>query len=197
MVAGSLRTSSRDDRATINQPRGVFAFSSRRGPSGRDDRKAALTLVEPALFDAVVQDALASGVAVRFRAGGISMYPTIRNGETITAAPVASAEIVCGDVLLFRSSGRLMAHRVVGVTEEGGARVLRIRGDAKRACDAPVAATDVIGRVIAGDRGRCVIPLLGRVARLRHRARAAISRTRRCMERPLAGLGKRATMPAQ
>ena len=125
------------------------------------------------------------------------MYPTIRDGETITAAPVASAEIVCGDVLLFRSSGRLMAHRVVGVTEEGGARVLRIRGDAKRACDAPVAPTDVIGRVIAVDRGRCVIPLLGRVARLRYRARAAISRTRRRIERPLAGLDKRATMPAR
>jgi signal peptidase I len=135
------------------------------------------------VFDAVVQDTLTRGISVRFRADGTSMRPTIRHGEAITAAPVAPADIVCGDVLLFRSSGRLLAHRVVSVIEHGGVRALKIRGDAKLGCDALVETTDVIGRVISVDRGDRVIPLQGRIARLQHRMRAAVSLVRQLVWR--------------
>jgi hypothetical protein len=131
------------------------------------------------LFDDVLNDALAKGLAVRFRAHGDSMHPTIRDGETITAAPVARSDIVCGDVLLFRCSGRVLAHRVVALSGSGDACVVRVRGDAKMACDAPVPAHDVIGRVIAVVRGPHVIRVSGRFARLRFRLRTATSVVRR------------------
>jgi signal peptidase I len=112
---------------------------------------------------------------VRFRAEGFSMYPAIRDGELITVAPVSAAPIARGDVLLFRTAARLLAHRVVRVATGGRDGVLQLRGDAKASCDTPIDAGDVIGRVVAVHRDGRAIPLSGRAARLRYRARAAAS----------------------
>jgi hypothetical protein len=106
------------------------------------------------------------------------MYPTIRDGEVVTIAPIAAGDIVRGDVLMCRHSERFLTHRVVAVTGRDPDRVFHLRGDAKAACDAPVAAVDVVGRVISVGRNGRVIPMSGRAARLRHRARATASRAR-------------------
>jgi hypothetical protein len=50
------------------------------------------------IFIAVIDDALTSGTMVRFRAEGSSMYPAIRDGETITVVAVSPDEVVRGDV---------------------------------------------------------------------------------------------------
>lgn len=118
------------------------------------------------------------GLIVRFRAEGLSMYPTIRHGELITLGPFAADEVVRGDVLLCRHSTRLLAHRVVAVTGHGSERVFLLRGDAKRDCDAPVAVSDVIGKVLSVCRNGRAIRLCGRAARLRHKARFAASRAK-------------------
>jgi len=133
------------------------------------------------LFADAMHEALTSGALVRFRAEGTSMYPTIRDGEVVTIAPIACGEIVRGDVLMCRHSERFLTHRVVAVNDFTGCdgdRVFHLRGDAKAACDAPVAAVNVVGRVISVDRNGRVIPMSGRAARLRHRARATASRAR-------------------
>jgi hypothetical protein len=45
------------------------------------------------------------GYGVRFRAGGRSMHPTIRDGEMITVAPVTPEDIKPGDIILTSLSG--------------------------------------------------------------------------------------------
>jgi hypothetical protein len=130
------------------------------------------------LFTAVIEKALTTGTTVRFRAEGTSMYPTIRDGEAISIAAVSRDEIVHGDVLLCRHDKRVLAHRVVGVTANGTGRVFELRGDAKAACDAPVGADDVVGRVIAVRRNGRLVRLCGRGARLRHVSRTAASRAK-------------------
>ena len=120
------------------------------------------------LFGTPNDGALPIGICVRFRAEGLSMYPAIGHGELITVGPVAADQVVRGDVLLCRHSTRVLAHRVVAVTGHGSERVLRLRGDAKGACDGPVAASDVIGKVLSVCRNGRAIPLCGRVSRLRH-----------------------------
>ena len=130
------------------------------------------------LLDAPIEGALPIGRLVRFRAEGLSMYPAIRHGELITVGPVAADQIVRGDVLLCRHSTRVLAHRVVAVTGHGSERVLRLRGDAKGACDGPVAASDVIGKVLSVYRSGRAIPLCGRAARLRYKVRTAASRAK-------------------
>ena len=130
------------------------------------------------IFVGVMDEALRHGTRVRFRAEGDSMYPTIRDGESITIAAVSTAEVVRGDVLLCRHGKRVLAHRVVAVTARGSDRVFHLRGDAKAACDAPVAAGDVVGRVISVCRNGRTASLCGPASRLRHRAQAAASRAK-------------------
>jgi signal peptidase I len=125
-----------------------------------------------------VQDARPAGIVVRFRADGLSMYPAIRDGELITVGPVDADRIVRGDVLLCRSATRLLAHRVVAIAGHGNERVLQLRGDAKGACDAPVAVGDVVGRVLSVSRKGRAIGLCGCAARLRYKAWSAASRAK-------------------
>ena len=116
------------------------------------------------------------------------MYPTIRDGEVITIAPVASHEVVHGDVLLCRHDARMLAHRLVAVTARGGERRFHFRGDAKAECDAPVGADAVLGKVISVFRNGRTAPLCGGRVRLRLGARRVASRARVfwVMIRPLA-----------
>jgi signal peptidase I len=130
------------------------------------------------IFRALVEEALAAGTSVRFRAEGTSMYPTIRDGEVITIAPVRTDQLVRGDVLLCRHDTRMIAHRLVAVTSRGAERRFHFRGDAKAGCDAPVGADAVVGRVISVARNGRAASLCGRRARLRHTARQLVSRAR-------------------
>jgi signal peptidase I len=130
------------------------------------------------LFGAVIEEALATETVVRFRAQGGSMYPTIRDGDTVTVAHVSVEEIVRGDVLLCRHGKRVVAHRVVGADVRDTVRVFHLRGDAKAAGDAPVGADAVVGRVIAVRRNGREVALCGRAARIRHRVRATASRAK-------------------
>ena len=128
------------------------------------------------IFGALLTDALTNGNMVRFRAEGTSMHPTIRDGETITVAAVATDDVVRGDVLLCAHGTRVLAHRVVGVTTCGAQRFFELRGDAKASCDGPIGASAVVARVINVARNGRLIRLCGRAARVRRRTRAALSR---------------------
>src|ERR1051325_8211071 len=93
---------------------------------------------------------LREGLSVRFRVGGRSMYPTIRNGELITVEPCAASEIRCGDIVFYRLRDGVLAHRVIRIeSEASGAWRFTTRGDSYRSSDAPVKAGDILGRVIA------------------------------------------------
>jgi signal peptidase I len=103
---------------------------------------------DSAAFVGLSHDLLASGYRVRFRADGWSMRPAIRDGETVTIEPVLPSSVKEGDIVLLRQNGRPLVHRVVHVGMENGEVVeFIVRGDAKRACDAPVKPDDVLGRV--------------------------------------------------
>ena len=151
----------------------------------------------PGVFDAVVEAALASGVRVRFRAYGTSMHPAIRDGETIAVEPVDVADVVRGDILLYRSRERLLAHRVEAVAERRGVRTLQTRGDAMLGLDAPVGAAEVIGRVTAVVRGSRAVRLDGRAARLRYRVHALVAGTRRRIGSARVRFSGHATIPVE
>jgi signal peptidase I len=130
------------------------------------------------LLGEVLDDALTAGAVVRFRAEGTSMHPTIRDGDVITVAAISADEVVNGDVLLCRHDNRMLAHRVVGITAHGYGLSFDLRGDAKAACDAPIRADAVVGRVITTSRNGRVFVLCGRAARARHSTRMAASRAK-------------------
>ena len=53
-----------------------------------------------------------------FNAPGHSMYPTILANEALVVEPVEPLSVHKGDIILYRSNGSLIAHRVLGVIRD-------------------------------------------------------------------------------
>lgn len=81
------------------------------------------------------------------------MRPAICDGDLITVEPAAAASLTPGSVAIYRRLDRVFAHRVVRVEgERSAAPQFVLRGDATRACDAPVSAAQILGEVVAVQR---------------------------------------------
>ena len=122
---------------------------------------------------------LREGHSVRFRAAGLSMAPSIEDGDVITVAPPTTA-VRRGDVLLYLSGGRLTAHRVIGRVR-GGEPLLRMRGDAPGWEEERVRLDAILGRVESVEREGLLVPARGPVARY---AAGLARRLRRRVGRP-------------
>jgi GNAT superfamily N-acetyltransferase len=139
--------------------------------------------------EAVVLGALAQlerAGTVELRLWGTSMLPAIWPGARLCFEACEGSALRVGDIALVRRAGILVAHRVV----EAGGRVIRTRGDARKALDAPVPREAVVARargvvfalwtvavpppadswinkmlVVSGPINRALTPALVRIAR--------------------------------
>jgi hypothetical protein len=83
-------------------------------PNGPNNPMTTFSSLSPqSLFLDVSTNMLSHGTPIRFRATGISMQPTIANGEMITIVPVEPQEIKRGDIILYRTKTGVIAHRVI------------------------------------------------------------------------------------
>src|SRR5438445_13807981 len=125
------------------------------------------------MFNEITGELLRSGNRVRFRAVGASMQPTIEDGELITVAPVELAAVKRGDILLYRGERGLIAHRLVGLRRSAKGEDVRyaLKGDASVDRDDPVQPEQVLGRVVAVQRGGRRIVLASRRTKWLHAAR--------------------------
>ena len=130
------------------------------------------------MFNEITAELLRRGAYVRFRAIGASMQPTIEDGELITVAPVAPAAVKRGDILLYQSESGVHAHRVVGRVKGTAPLLYLLRGDASVSCDPPVAREQVLGRVVAVQRGNRSLALDSRLANLLRLARLKIAKSK-------------------
>jgi hypothetical protein len=122
------------------------------------------------MFPELITELLQDGHKVSFCAPGHSMFPTIMANETIMVEPIEPRTVQLGDIILYRTNGRLIAHRVIGIytprpddslpvsDPDGRSSILRhhcffiFRGDACAVCDAPVTAGQVLGKVVSVER---------------------------------------------
>lgn len=94
---------------------------------------------------------LASGTAVRLRVRGSSMRPAIRDGDLLTVEPISHRSLARGEVVVFVSGTRIVAHRVLG---EDAAGQLICRGDYWPCKPEAVACAAILGTVVGvGTRG--------------------------------------------
>lgn len=98
-------------------------------------------------------------IALQIRGDGLhsvlsaSMSPAIPTGSLVVTSP---GRVDVGDVVVYEQArtGRLVTHRIVKSTVEGGERLFVTKGDANATIDAdPVPETDVRGRVVADVAG--------------------------------------------
>ena len=89
----------------------------------------------------LIVDLLSRGHAVQFQVHGDSMYPVIRENDTLHVEPVR--RFSRGDVVLVLAERGLTAHRVLA--RRGTTLILR--GDNAPAADDPIEESQVLGRV--------------------------------------------------
>lgn len=94
---------------------------------------------------------------------GDSMAPRIRNGDAVTVKSVAPEQVRVGQVVVFQDpgqAGHIVAHRVIGIEDEGYGLLFATRGDRNPDVDgAKVSSSEVLG--LPGSR----IPYLGTMLR--------------------------------
>jgi hypothetical protein len=90
---------------------------------------------------------------------GLSMYPLVREGATITFIPAAADRaIIIGDIALFERAETLVAHRIVGCFYLDGFRWFREKGD-NTFLPGSFPADSLIGRVIIIEHSGHVLDL--------------------------------------
>lgn len=90
---------------------------------------------------------------VRLKAWGASMLPSIWPGELLTIHGVTQDQLLPGDIIWVRRSRRCFVHRFVSKHPAPDGLLLITRGDAMRQDDPPVAASELMGRVMNVQRG--------------------------------------------
>jgi signal peptidase I len=132
------------------------------------------------MFLEVSADLLSQGYSVRFRPGGHSMSPTIRDGEAVTVEPIEAERVRVRDIILYRTARGVIAHRVVRIERrEATGALFYLRGDAATTHDAPVVADQILGRVVTVERKGRAIALYGRRAGLSRIARRSLASLRK------------------
>jgi signal peptidase I len=85
--------------------------------------------------------------SLQVRATGWSMLPTVWPGDTLVIERIACADVSEGDIVMFKSARRFVAHRVVNRSNEPTNLKLQTRGDALPRPDAAVPSGDLLGKV--------------------------------------------------
>ncbi len=116
------------------------------------------------MFAHLPEKLLESGISVRVRVAGASMFPIIRTGDRITIRHEKSPAV--GDIVVFRREDRMVCHRLVRTFEKDGIKYYQTCGDAFYSPDEPIVAEQILGKVTGIDREH--ISLIRRLFLLLH-----------------------------
>jgi hypothetical protein len=120
--------------------------------------------VKPALFtkkreelslaseqlEKIMRGVLNKGACFRFQGKGFSMFPSIKDGDILTIAPLQASAPRFGDVVVFTHfhTGRLVIHRIVGKRRGS----YRTKGDNAPEEDGMISRAAIVGRVTTVER---------------------------------------------
>lgn len=103
-------------------------------------------------FSELTESLLRGGQALRLRAFGNSMYPTIRSGNLLWIEPCPEGPRL-GEVFLFRNDqGRVIAHRIVEAISQNGKSLYRAKGDFLISSRDILTPDRILGKVTAVER---------------------------------------------
>lgn len=128
------------------------------------------------IFSLFLEQTLQRGTPYWWRPRGLSMSPTILDGERVLIAPVDPRDLGIGDVVKFRLGDRLTLHRLIGRHHRSdGALQFAFRGDNATQTEILTGSSGIIGRAIAVERRGVLVTLCSRGARFRGLARVGRS----------------------
>ncbi|WP_253735911.1 hypothetical protein [Paenibacillus sp. FJAT-26967] len=158
---GSSSAVYRDDTSTgeaISESMGTMLNAGSRKGQGstgtvRTGRRLTVSM-ESELELHVIRRSLEQRGRVEIPSRGTSMLPLIREGSVCTFEPAGPDEVQRGDIVLFEAAdGGLIAHRLIRRTGTGSGAVFYCKGDANTGFDPPVAAGNLLARLVQIRRG--------------------------------------------
>ena len=92
---------------------------------------------------------LAGGTNLKIKAGGYSMYPSIKPGTTIFIEPLAvDNDPAPGEIIAWKRESGFVVHRLVRSERRGNDVIYFTRGDSCKFEDKPVTRDQIAGKVV-------------------------------------------------
>jgi signal peptidase I len=98
----------------------------------------------------ISEDLLSNGFNVRINTCGLSMFPLLRTGDSITISPDQNPDI--GDIIVFKRNDHMFGHRLAKVFEKKGVKYYQTRGDSFFGLDEPITSDQILGKVTGIER---------------------------------------------
>jgi signal peptidase I len=92
----------------------------------------------------LIKEGLAKGLGSEFQIISNSMHPVLKIGDKIKIKKASLKDLICGDIVIYKLNGRLIAHRFLYLKDE---KSFICRGDNISIIDQPVANDSLIGKV--------------------------------------------------
>jgi ATP-binding cassette subfamily B protein len=89
---------------------------------------------------------------LNFRMQGHSMYPTLKDGDWGTVEKISPEELRTGDIVVFKSHDKLIAHRLIAITSLKGEKIFYAKGDKNSYKDAPFTRDALVGKIVSFQR---------------------------------------------
>jgi signal peptidase I len=96
-------------------------------------------------IEKISQHLLDNGYSLKITVQGNSMFPFLLENETVKVTPLFDRRIRKGDILVFKSSGNLVAHRLIHINKKQG--TFLTKGDFCFKKDRPLSPDQIIGKI--------------------------------------------------
>jgi signal peptidase len=100
------------------------------------------------------KEIIRQGQSVQIIASGYSMFPFLRKGDLLTVEPVSMDKIKRGDVVVFESEEKWIAHRVIKIRSNAEGLEFLLRGDTCIEFDPVVNVRNYIGHISSCERNK-------------------------------------------
>lgn len=111
------------------------------------------------IIDHLILEELLNGKEVGLRVSGKSMYPLIRQGDSIRLEKCTAGTLAIGDIITFKKDGNYFTHRLLRTTKRSNGIRLITKGDNEINSDPPVSPVSILGKVASIQRGNRTLRL--------------------------------------
>lgn len=98
------------------------------------------------------EELLNEGATLKVTAGGLSMFPFLRKGDVIYLKKQKKEDYKNGDIVVFKTSEKFIAHRLIKLKKEENKIMALCKGDSLVKYDKAFPVEQVLGKVISVER---------------------------------------------
>jgi len=95
----------------------------------------------------LAEDLLENNVSLDYKMKGVSMYPTLKAGDTAQVQKCSPEDLKIGDIVIFKSYDLLVGHRLIKISIQNGKKIFITKGDKCSKIDLPFTSDELLGKL--------------------------------------------------